>query len=254
MGNMLPMVQLSLPPGDRSLADAVVEAVRAGITAGELLPDHSYSVYQLADLLGVSRSPVREALLRLAEAGLVRINRNRGFQVLTPQARDIEEIIEIRLALEPVAARHAAEHATETERAGIRLAFEDMEGGTGHEDRFWAADRALHDRLMRAGGNQRAAAIVERLRATTALLGTRTTTAGRTLPEIYAEHAPIVTAILARRGADAEVAMRHHLEHTGQLLVGALQPARSNTPASDAIEPVSQATHTFAPGPPPGAP
>ena len=101
------------PDGAPSLADAVVEAVRAGITAGELVPDETYSVYQLADLLDVSRSPVREALLRLAEAGLVQINRNRGFQVVLPRARDIEEIIEIRLALEPAAARRAAEHATD---------------------------------------------------------------------------------------------------------------------------------------------
>src|SRR6478672_598431 len=113
MANMLLMVRLSLP-------DAVVDAVRAGITAGELVPDETYSVYQLADLLDVSRSPVREALVRLAEAGLVQINRNRGFRVVIPQARDIEEIIDIRLALEPAAARRAAEHATDDEHAAIR--------------------------------------------------------------------------------------------------------------------------------------
>lgn len=240
MGNMLPMVRLSLPLGAPSLADGVVEAVRAGITSGELLPDDTYSVYQLADLLGVSRSPVREALLRLAEAGLVRINRNRGFQVLTPQAHDIEEIIDIRLALEPAAARRAAERATDAEHAEIRLAFEALEDATGDEEGFWVADRALHDRLMRAGGNQRAAAIIEGMRTTTALLGPRTTTAGRTLPEICAEHAPIVTAILDRRGAAAETAMRQHLVHTGQLLVRNLQPA-------------SHVMHTIASGPSAGA-
>jgi DNA-binding GntR family transcriptional regulator len=235
------MVRLSLPLGAPSLADGVVEAVRAGIIAGELLPDDTYSVYQLADLLGVSRSPVREALLRLAEAGLVRINRNRGFQVLTPQAHDIEEIIDIRLALEPAAARRAAEHATDAEHDGIRVAFEALTEATEDEERFWLADHALHDRLMRAGGNQRAAAIIERLRATTALLGPRTTTAGRTLPEICGEHAPIVTAILNRRGTDAEGAMRHHLEHTGQLLVRNLRLA-------------SHVMHAIASGPPAGAP
>src|SRR6478609_9285990 len=162
MRNMLRMVRLTLPPGAPSLAEAVVDAVRAGITAGELAPDATYSVYQLADLLGVSRSPVREGLLRLAEAGLVRIDRNRGFRVLTPQARDIEEIIDIRLALEPAAARRAAEQATDAQHAEIREAFEAMgtalgEGTTApaDEDRFWVADHAVHDTLMRAGGNHR---------------------------------------------------------------------------------------------------
>jgi DNA-binding GntR family transcriptional regulator len=235
---MLLMVRLSLPHGAPSLADAVVDAVRAGITAGELVPDETYSVYQLADLLDVSRSPVREALLRLAEAGLVKINRNRGFQVVIPQARDIEEIIDIRLALEPAAARRVAEQATDAEHAAIRAAFDAMRaavgaaGGAagGDEERFWVADHDLHDRLMRAGGNQRAAAVINRLRATTALLGSPTTTAGRTLSEICAEHEPIVTAILHRDGAGAERAMRRHLEHTGRLLARTLHRAPLEAP------------------------
>lgn len=237
MGNMLLMVRLSLPHGAPSLADAVVDAVRAGVTAGELLPGETYSVYQLAELLDVSRSPVREALLRLAEAGLVQIDRNRGFRVVLPQARDIEEIFDIRLALEPAAARRAAEHATDDEHAAIRAAFDALSAAVRDEDRFWAADQQLHDRLVRAGGNHRAAAIIERLRATTALLGPPTTTAGRTLPEIRDEHEPIVAAVLQRRADDAENAMRHHLEHTGCLLTQALH----GTPHSAAG--VSQSAH-----------
>ncbi|WP_076258629.1 GntR family transcriptional regulator [Intrasporangium flavum] len=235
------MPRLSLPHGAPSLADAVVDAVRAGIIGGELVPDATYSVYQLADLLGVSRSPVREGLLRLAEAGLVRIDRNRGFRVLTPQARDIEEIIDIRLALEPPAARRAAEQGTEAEHAEIRAALDAMgaalgqHGGAADEQQFWVADHAVHDTLMRAGGNQRAAAIIDRLRATTALLGPPTTTAGRTLAEIRDEHEPIVTAVLDRRGADAEAAMRHHLEHTGELLARTL--ARTLERATTGAEP-----------------
>ena len=65
---MLLVPTLILPPEAPSLAEAVALAVREGIAAGELAPDTTYSVYQLADLLGVSRSPVREGLLRLAEA------------------------------------------------------------------------------------------------------------------------------------------------------------------------------------------
>lgn len=220
MGNMLLMVELSLPRGATSLADGVVDAVRAGITAGQLRTDETYSVYQLADLLGVSRSPVREALLRLAEAGLVEITRNRGFRVVLPRARDIEEIFDLRLALEPRAARRAAETADAAERGGIRDAFGAMAAAVDRasEDDFWVADHRLHDQLMQAGGNGRAAAVIERLRATTALLGPPTTTSGRSLAEIRDEHAPIVDAILAGRGADAETAMRLHLERTGALL------------------------------------
>ncbi|GAA2551840.1 GntR family transcriptional regulator [Winogradskya consettensis] len=215
------MPELALPPEAQSLADAVVKAVRHGVAAGELVPDVTYSVYQLADLLGISRSPVREGLLRLEEAGLIEIRRNRGFRVLPPQAHDIEEIIGIRLALEPPAARLAATLGTADQHALIGATLAAMAAAAARDDEnsFWPADRSLHDLLLRTSGRPRTAAIIERLRTTTALLGPPTTASGRTLAQIHAEHEPIVTAVLARNGAAAEAAMRTHLEATAHLLV-----------------------------------
>ncbi|MGW4946232.1 GntR family transcriptional regulator [Actinoplanes sp. NPDC004185] len=219
------MPELALPSEAPTLADAVAQSVRDGVAAGQLVPDKTYSVYQLADLLGVSRSPVREGLLRLAQAGLVEIRRNRGFRVLPPRAHDIEEIIGIRLALEPPAARRAAEQATDEQHATIRAALVTMAAAAarGDDGSFWSADRALHDLLLRAAGRARTAAIVEQLRSTTALLGPPTTASGRTLAEIHAEHEPVVTAVLARDGAAAESAMRAHLEATRGLLMANLR-------------------------------
>jgi DNA-binding GntR family transcriptional regulator len=219
---MLPVVELVLPPDARSLTDAVIQAVRDGVAAGELLPEKTYSVYQLADILNVSRSPVREALLRLAEAGLVTISRNRGFRVLPPRAHDIEEIIEIRLALEPAAARRAAKLGTQAQHEALHEALAAMSQAADNNDEaaFWPADRALHDLLLRTAGNSRAAAIVDQLRAATALLGPTTTASGRTLSEILAEHEPVVTAVLSRDGDGAERAMRAHLIKTGRMLAG----------------------------------
>ncbi|MEU8236534.1 GntR family transcriptional regulator [Actinoplanes sp. NPDC048967] len=219
------MPKLALPPEAPTLADAVAQSVRDGVAAGQLVPDKTYSVYQLADLLGVSRSPVREGLLRLAQAGLVEIRRNRGFRVLPPRAHDIEEIIGIRLALEPPAARAAAEQATDEQHATIRAALATMAAAAarGDDASFWPADRTLHDLLLRAAGRPRTAAIVEQLRSTTALLGPPTTASGRTLAEIHSEHEPVVTAVLARDGGAAEAAMRAHLEATRGLLMANLR-------------------------------
>lgn len=224
MSNMLLMPSIRLPSEAPTLADAVASAVRDGIAAGELVPETTYSVYQLAELLGVSRSPVREGMLRLAEAGLVEIIRNRGFRVLPPRARDVEEIVEIRLALEPAAARKAARLGTQDQHAAIEAALGEMASAVAREDEtaFWPADRRLHDLLLRAAGNARAAAIVAQMRSTTALLGPPTTASGRTLAEIHAEHEPVVAAVLTRDGAEAEAAMRAHLEATGALLVAIL--------------------------------
>lgn len=212
---MLLVPSLSLPADAASLTDAVVEAVRLGVQQRELVPDEVYSVYQLADLLGVSRSPVREAMLRLAEVGLVEIARNRGFRVVLPTAHDIEEIFEVRLALEPAAAGAAARARTDVRRQLTAMSDAAL---ADDEPTFWAADRALHHALLTAAGNRRAAAIVEQLRATTALLGPPTTATGRSLPDLLEEHRPIADAVLAGDDAAAEAAMRHHLEHTRDLL------------------------------------
>lgn len=218
---MLLMPRLTLPSPAPSLADAVVSAVREGIAARELVPGQVYSVYQLADLLGVSRSPVREGLLKLAEAGLVQFARNRGFRVVLPRAHDVEEIFEVRLALEPAAARRVCETGSDDDLgaiAGHMVTLHDATG-RGDETAFWTEDRALHDRILRAAGNARAATIVEQLRATTVLLGPPTSATGRSLAQICAEHEPIVAAIGRRDGAAAEAAMRRHLTRTCRLLV-----------------------------------
>ena len=239
---MLLVPQLSLPSEAPSLADAVAQAVRDGIAAGELAPGTTYSVYQLAELLGVSRSPVREGMLRLAEAGLVEIRRNRGFRVLPPTAHDVEEIVEIRLALEPPAARRAALRGTEEQHQAIRHTLDTMAHAAARDDpaAFWPADRTLHDLLLRASGNARAAAVVAQLRSTTALLGPPTTASGRTLTEIHAEHEPVVTAVLARDGATAEAAMRAHLEATGALLVANLDRPHDSRREADRSGPARQ--------------
>lgn len=217
---MLTSLDLTFPTHPSSLADAVVVAVRDAVSAGQLVPGEIYSVYQLAELLGVSRSPVREAITRLADAGLVQIARNRGFQVVVPSARDVDEIIDIRIVLEGMAVRRAAEYSTEAQLAHLREALKVMEvaARVNDEAAFWPADRALHDALLQAAGNARAAGVVGQLRATLALLGPPTTACGRTLAQIYAEHVPVVTAVIARDGVTAEREMRAHLEATGRLL------------------------------------
>jgi DNA-binding GntR family transcriptional regulator len=78
--------------GASSLTEQIMASVREAIRLGELAPGELYSVYQIAELLKVSRTPAREALVRLAESGLVRFERNRGFRV---RRRDPAEIAEI---------------------------------------------------------------------------------------------------------------------------------------------------------------
>ena len=90
------------------LTDWVVEHIRAALRTRAMVPGATYSGYQLAADLGISRSPVRDGLLRLAATGLIEFTPNRGFHIIQPTETDIAEIYALRIAIEVPAARRAA--------------------------------------------------------------------------------------------------------------------------------------------------
>ena len=90
------------------LTDWVVEHIRAALRTRAMVPGATYSGYQLAADLGISRSPVRDGLLRLAATGLIEFTPNRGFRIIQPTETDIAEIYALRIAIEVPAAQRAA--------------------------------------------------------------------------------------------------------------------------------------------------
>lgn len=204
-----------------SMADAVVEYVRAAIVGGTMVPGQWYSAYRLADQLGVSRSPVREGLLKLEEAGVIWFAKNRGFQVIPTSPEDVAEIFCIRAGLEvPAAGRAASGCGAElAERITALRSAMDQAAAVGDEDLFFQRDQELHAQLLTAAGMHRGRQIVDQLRVSTRLLGVSTSRGLRTLADISGEHAPIIEAVLARESAAACAAMQTHLAATGRLLV-----------------------------------
>jgi DNA-binding GntR family transcriptional regulator len=207
-------------PAD-SLADQAVAAIRAAVRDGTLQPGRLYSAYQVAGYLGVSRSPVREALMRLAEAGMVAFERNRGFRVVVPGAADIAEVFQLRLLLEVPAARRAATRPPPGLVAGLEAELAQMHAAAARHDEplFMQHDQRLHGLILEAAGNARLAALVGNLRDATRTLGASTADRSRDLTDIAAEHVPIVAAIAAGDAAAAGTAMACHVSHTGKLLV-----------------------------------
>ncbi len=178
-------------------------------------------MYQLADQLGISRSPVRDGLLRLAEVGAVRFERNRGFRVVLPQAQDIAEIFAVRLALEVPAAARFATNADKLARVDVVDHADAMRQAAeaGDEQALSSHDQLLHHTILIAAGNERAAHIIADLRETTRLIGATTARQSRSLRDIEAEHRPLLDAFESRNADSAAFAMRSHLVHTGKLLV-----------------------------------
>ncbi|NOJ58855.1 GntR family transcriptional regulator [Arthrobacter sp. 260] len=224
-----------------SLTDRTIEAVREGIRNGSLVPGELYSVYRLADELGVSRSPVRDALLRLAETGMVAFERNRGFRVVVPGARELTEIIAVRLALEVPAAERAAVRATDVDRAALHAEHLAMQEAVlaGDETAFMLHDHRLHGLLLDLAGNAHAARIIDNLRDATRLVGASTIKQSRSLDDVYREHRPILDAIDDGDPGAAGAAMRLHLESTGKLLLRGAMGARDTSLWEDLVDPVS---------------
>ncbi len=204
-----------------TLASTVEARVRDWIRDGTLERGELYSVQQLSDWFETSRSPVREGLLAVAEAGLIEFTRNRGFRIVVPGARDVAEIFGLRLALEPPAAHRAASTRTDADACALARSVESMEKAADRADpaTFAAEDQRLHQQIMRIAGNGRAARVIESMRDATRVLGPSTAGRSRSLHEILGEHRPFVDAIIAHDAADAERSMRRHLVATGHLLV-----------------------------------
>ncbi|MEP7026542.1 MAG: GntR family transcriptional regulator, partial [Actinomycetota bacterium] len=204
-----------------SLTDQAVAAIRQAVRDGALQPGQLYSAYQIADYLGVSRSPVREALMRLAEAGMVSFERNRGFRIVLPSPREIAEVFQLRLLLEVPAARQAAARAFAELVAGLRAELAAMgQAAASHDEPvFMRHDQRLHALVVAASGNSRVVKLVDGLRDLTRLLGASTVDRSRDLDDILGEHLPIVDAIAAGDTPAAGAAMTEHITHTGKLLV-----------------------------------
>jgi DNA-binding GntR family transcriptional regulator len=210
----------------QTLATHSRRAVLAAIADGRLEPGGRYSVAQLAEQLGISRTPVREALLVLEREGRVRFERNRGVRVLETTAADIAEVFELRLLLEVPGAVKACGVVdvealqAELDGMGARARGGDERGFMDHDERF-------HELILLATGNRRLAAIVAGLRDTVRGRGASTVGRSRSLDEILAEHGAILDALRAGDADRAGAAMRYHLRRTGDLLAaqyGATRP------------------------------
>jgi Transcriptional regulators len=140
----------------------VLGALRTAVITGELAPGTLHSVQTLATQLGVSRTPVREALIKLAQHGMVRFERNRGVRILQTSLHDLEEVFALRLLLEVPATRRACQLLDAAGRKELRRVYRAMERAVEADDEFklWEHDRRFHRALLEASGNSRLAEYV----------------------------------------------------------------------------------------------
>lgn len=137
----------------RNLSDQLVELVRDRILSGQVSADKPIRQDALAAELGVSKIPLREALARLEQEGLLRSQANRGFFVRQLSTAEAEEVYALRLKLEPEAVALAANRANEADRRTAVEALETLERVNGESGiRVGAFNRAFHLALIRPSG------------------------------------------------------------------------------------------------------
>jgi DNA-binding GntR family transcriptional regulator len=186
------------------------------VVTGELEEGRLYSVGEFAQQLGVSATPVREAVFDLAHQGLVEVVRNRGFMVLPLKDQDLDEIFELRILLE-VPAVEALSGRLDAEAIGrSRNLVGQCLGAARASDLagFLEADREFHLLLLEAHGNSRLVQIVDRLRDQTRLYGLPGLAASGDLVSAAEEHGRILDAIISGDAATVRTEIEQHLRHT----------------------------------------
>lgn len=199
-----------------SLKEQAYNLVKAAIFRGDFAAGVVFSQDQLSQWLGISRTPVREALLELQGEGLVRMLRGRGIQVVTLTARDARDIIEIRKGLEGHAAELLARQVSHSviEQLEAELSSQVSLDAQNKRSEFLESDRAFHRIVVGATGNQRMLEMVEDLSDQFMRVGARALVLRGRMLDVIVEHRSIITALSQHDESAARSAMLKHLELT----------------------------------------
>lgn len=202
--------------GRGTLKDEAVAVVRRALMSGEMKPGLIYSANSLAPQLGVSNSPVREAMMELASKGLLEVVKNRGFRVVEMTAEDRQEIYDLRMLIEvPAVLRAAQQNLTEEQKLEIQhLADETLaEALPNNMPAYLDADQAFHMGIIAILKNRRLSAIVENLRDQSRVRGSYHLAERGLLRVSAEEHLPIVRALIDGDIPTLEKLMIEHLDY-----------------------------------------
>lgn len=218
----------------RRLADDTYRALRNVLTSGEFEPGARLLVDVLAERLDVSPTPIREALARLVDDGLVRQRPRQGYLVSDLLDRGaLEELYAVRLRLEPWAAARVAASWSGDDLDRLREILDsvpEMAGGLPYSayQQMAIIDEAFHDEIHRLSGVDLVRNILQRLIPQLRLFHAYSQSGAR--EKAWKEHRKVADAIAARRPDEAEAAMTEHLERALErirTLVDGAEPAGS---------------------------
>jgi DNA-binding GntR family transcriptional regulator len=195
----------------RSRSEFVYASLRDAIWEGRFAPGERVGEEEVARLLGVSRTPVREALRRLQERGLLAVGAGRSLVVAELSQSQVLELYAMREILEGSAARFAARHATEAEIDLLHRLLGELEKHAGNGRMLVALNRRFHAAICEAAHNRYLIETLAGMHDALALLHGNTFRVPNRRSESDAEHRRIVSAIERRNADEAEAAARDHV-------------------------------------------
>ena len=200
------------------LRDVVFRTLRQAILRGELKPGERLMEIRLANQLGVSRTPIREAFRMLELDGLVIMVPRKGAQVAQITEKDLNDVLEVRLGLEELAVKLACQRITESELQKLYQAsrsFEQMLETTETDDlqKLAQADVAFHDVIYQATNNERLIQLLNNLREQMYRYRLEYIKDEEKRQILLAEHRKIYKALCSRHVEEAKQAMREHIDN-----------------------------------------
>ena len=198
---------------DQPLREAVYYAIREGILLGKLSPDERLMEMHLANELGVSRTPVREALRLLETDGLVKMIPNKGAIVAKISPRDLMEVMEVRLALEQLAVRKACRSITLLQLNQMRSALSRFRESLELNDRAGSArsDEEFHRIIADAAQNRMLQTLLSQIREQVFRYRLESLKAESAHKELVRQHEQILTSLEERDEEKAQTFMREHI-------------------------------------------
>jgi DNA-binding GntR family transcriptional regulator len=211
------LVRLNIEPlrANPSLRDLAYDAIKKAITGMDIygnLGEYRLDERQLSQDLGVSRTPIREALTVLEQEGFVRTMPRRGIFVVRKSKAEIIEMITVWGALESMAASLAAERATDKELRALRKLFEDFKSApdSEHTHEYSEANIKFHQAVIKLGNCQLLTDMTENLLIHVRAIRNVSLRQDNRAAQSLAEHMQIITALEARDGDLAARLVRQH--------------------------------------------
>jgi DNA-binding GntR family transcriptional regulator len=211
-----PPLRRPVPPAHRSRADEVYEQLKRDVAEFNLVPGDRFTENEIGERLGVSRTPVRQALFRLQQEGYVEVLFRSGWRVLPFDFEQFEQLYDLRMVLETTAVHRLCADGARTDTALLEqlAAIWLVPAAERSNDTMRVAqlDEAFHCQLVAAAGNAEMARVHRDVTDRIRIIRRLDFTKQARIDSTYEEHAKILKAIQRKRGDQAALLLRAHIE------------------------------------------